>query len=248
MSACTAIRSKQGSSRPRARARRWYRDSRWSVSTRTRLSRSMTEGHAVRERRRAVELLPGEGSPGRLARPDPMPDPREVRRRVGVRRQQARPDSGQWPTLRHRHAQRRGARVEPAQNALYSVIHGRDSLDTLFPALYNAEDNATRQAEEFHKIIDGGNYGWPYTFWDNKLGKRVVAPEYGGDAQEGARGRQVSGSAGGVSRRTGRLTICCSTRARTSRRSTRAARSLLSTAAGIARPNRRPATRSCSSR
>jgi glucose/arabinose dehydrogenase len=64
------------------------------------------------------------------------------------------------------------------------VIHGRDSLDTLFPALYNAEDNATRQAEEFHQIVDGGNYGWPYTFFDNKLGKRVLAPEYGGDAKK----------------------------------------------------------------
>jgi glucose/arabinose dehydrogenase len=70
------------------------------------------------------------------------------------------------------------------QNALYAVIHGRDSIDTLFPALYNAEDNATRQAEEFHRITDGGNYGWPYTFFDTKLGKRVVAPEYGGDGQK----------------------------------------------------------------
>jgi glucose/arabinose dehydrogenase len=70
------------------------------------------------------------------------------------------------------------------QNALYSVIHGRDSIDTLFPALYNAEDNATRQAEEFHRITDGGNYGWPYTFFDTKLGKRVVAPEYGGDGKK----------------------------------------------------------------
>ena len=70
------------------------------------------------------------------------------------------------------------------QNALYSVIHGRDSIDTLFPALYNAEDNATRQAEEFHKIVDGGNYGWPYTFFDTKLSKRVVAPEYGGDGKK----------------------------------------------------------------
>jgi glucose/arabinose dehydrogenase len=70
------------------------------------------------------------------------------------------------------------------QNALYAVIHGRDSIDTLFPALYTAEDNATRQAEEFHRITDGGNYGWPYTFFDTKLGKRVVAPEYGGDAQK----------------------------------------------------------------
>ena len=70
------------------------------------------------------------------------------------------------------------------QNALYSVIHGRDSIDTLFPALYNAEDNATRQAEEFHRITDGGNYGWPYTFWDTKLNHRVVAPEYGGDGKK----------------------------------------------------------------
>jgi glucose/arabinose dehydrogenase len=70
------------------------------------------------------------------------------------------------------------------QKALYAVIHGRDSIDTLFPSLYNAEDNATRQAEEFHKITKGGDYGWPYTFWDTKLDKRVLAPEYGGDGKK----------------------------------------------------------------
>jgi glucose/arabinose dehydrogenase len=70
------------------------------------------------------------------------------------------------------------------QKALFSVIHGRDSLDTLFPALYNAEDNATRQAEEFHQIVEGGNYGWPNTFFDNKLARRVLAPEYGGDGKK----------------------------------------------------------------
>jgi glucose/arabinose dehydrogenase len=71
-----------------------------------------------------------------------------------------------------------------SQQALYAVIHGRDSLDTLFPALYNAVDNATRTAEEFHKITEGGDYGWPYSFWDTRLNKRVVAPEYGGDAKK----------------------------------------------------------------
>ncbi len=71
-----------------------------------------------------------------------------------------------------------------SQQALYAVIHGRDSLDTLFPALYNAVDNATRTAEEFHKVTDGGDYGWPYSFWDTRLNKRVVAPEYGGDAKK----------------------------------------------------------------
>jgi glucose/arabinose dehydrogenase len=70
------------------------------------------------------------------------------------------------------------------QQALFAVIHGRDSLDTLFPALYSAQDNATRTAEEFHKIVDGGQYGWPYTFWDLKLKQRVMAPEYGGDGKK----------------------------------------------------------------
>jgi glucose/arabinose dehydrogenase len=73
------------------------------------------------------------------------------------------------------------------QKALYSAIHGRDGLDTLFPALYNAVDNATRTAEEFHQIVDGGDYGWPYTFWDLKLNERIVAPEYGGDSSKGAK-------------------------------------------------------------
>ena len=85
-----------------------------------------------------------------------------------------------------------------AQNALFSVIHGRDSLDTLFPALYNAEDNATRQAEEFHQIVDGGNYGWPYTFFDTKLGQARRRAGVRRRRQEGARSRQVSGSAGRV--------------------------------------------------
>jgi glucose/arabinose dehydrogenase len=70
------------------------------------------------------------------------------------------------------------------QKALYAVIHGRDSIDSLFPKIYSAEDNATRQGEEFHKITDGGNYGWPYTFFDTKLGHRVLAPEYGGDGKK----------------------------------------------------------------
>jgi glucose/arabinose dehydrogenase len=70
------------------------------------------------------------------------------------------------------------------QKALFAAIHGRDSLDTLFPALYTAQDNAVRQAEEFHQIVDGGNYGWPSTFYDTTLNKRVLAPEYGGDAKK----------------------------------------------------------------
>jgi glucose/arabinose dehydrogenase len=71
-------------------------------------------------------------------------------------------------------------------NALYAVIHGRDQLDTIFPKLFTAQDNAERVAEEFHRIVEGANYGWPYAYFDLKRGYRVVAPEYGGDGKKRA--------------------------------------------------------------
>jgi glucose/arabinose dehydrogenase len=69
----------------------------------------------------------------------------------------------------------------PAVGALYVVQHGRDQLNTLFPALFSDEDNAELPAEEFHKLNDGSDCGWPYTYWDGRRGRRVIAPEYGGD-------------------------------------------------------------------
>ncbi len=71
-----------------------------------------------------------------------------------------------------------------ADKALFAVLHGRDSLDTIFPKMFTGVDNATLQAEEFHRIVEGGNYGWPYTFFNTKLNKRVIAPEYGGDGKK----------------------------------------------------------------
>jgi glucose/arabinose dehydrogenase len=68
--------------------------------------------------------------------------------------------------------------------ALYAVPHGRDQLDTLFPEYFTAEDNAEVPAEEFHKLAEGSHAGWPYTYWDGRQGKRVLAPEYGGDGQK----------------------------------------------------------------
>lgn len=67
--------------------------------------------------------------------------------------------------------------------ALYIVMHGRDQLDTLWPALFTAEDNAERPAEEMYRLTEGGNYGWPYTYFDVKRGERMLGPEYGGDGK-----------------------------------------------------------------
>jgi glucose/arabinose dehydrogenase len=68
-------------------------------------------------------------------------------------------------------------------NALYVTMHGRDQLD-MFPKYFTAKDNAVRTAEEFHRIVEGGNYGWPYTFFDTRTNTRLVAPEYGGDGKK----------------------------------------------------------------
>jgi glucose/arabinose dehydrogenase len=69
------------------------------------------------------------------------------------------------------------------------VIHGRDQLDSLWPEHYTAEENAEQPAEEFHRLEQGSDCGWPYTYVDARTGVRMVAPEYGGD------GLTVDGSA-----------------------------------------------------
>jgi glucose/arabinose dehydrogenase len=71
-------------------------------------------------------------------------------------------------------------------NALYLTMHGRDQIDTIFPNLFTAQDNAELVGEEFHRIVEGGNYGWPYTFFNTRLNARVIAPEYGGDGKRRA--------------------------------------------------------------
>lgn len=71
----------------------------------------------------------------------------------------------------------------PLTENLYAVPHGRDQLDSLWPRYFTAEDNAELPAEEFHLLKDGGNYGWPYTYWDPRKKQRVIAPEYGGNGE-----------------------------------------------------------------
>ena len=71
--------------------------------------------------------------------------------------------------------------------ALYAVQHGRDQLDTLFPKLFNAKQNAELPSEEFLRVTDGANFGWPYCFYNNAEGKLVNNPEYGGDGKKNDR-------------------------------------------------------------
>ncbi len=66
-------------------------------------------------------------------------------------------------------------------NSLYAVQHGRDYLYNHAPKYYSPWQNAVLPAEEFMKIEEGDDFGWPYTYYDPFKHKRMMAPEYGGD-------------------------------------------------------------------
>lgn len=72
-------------------------------------------------------------------------------------------------------------------NELYAMQHGRDGFYQMFPELYNAEQSAELPAEEFLLVKKGSNFGWPYCYYDQFQGKKVLAPEYGGDAKKQGR-------------------------------------------------------------
>ena len=69
-------------------------------------------------------------------------------------------------------------------NALWIVMHNRDSLDTLWPGQFTAEQNAEWPAEYLVRATDGSNFGWPYCFYNNAEKKLVTNPEYGGDGKK----------------------------------------------------------------
>jgi glucose/arabinose dehydrogenase len=65
--------------------------------------------------------------------------------------------------------------------ALYAVNNGRDQLYENWPSLYTMLDDQRLPAEEMFRLEEGADYGWPYCYYDDVLGRPVLAPEYGGD-------------------------------------------------------------------
>ncbi len=76
-----------------------------------------------------------------------------------------------------------GLSWNPMDGELYAVIHGRDDLLRLFPDRYSPWQSALLPSEEFVRIEQGSNYGWPYCYYDQMQQKKVLSPEYGGDGQ-----------------------------------------------------------------
>lgn len=68
-------------------------------------------------------------------------------------------------------------------NTLYVVQHGRDDLARSWPGFYNAWQSALLPAEEFLKVKEGTDAGWPYYYYDYMQNKKLLNPEYGGDGR-----------------------------------------------------------------
>ena len=69
----------------------------------------------------------------------------------------------------------------PLDDHLYVVMHGRDDLLRLWANRFSPWQSALLPSEEFLKITEGADFGWPYCYYDQLEEKKVLAPEYGGD-------------------------------------------------------------------
>jgi glucose/arabinose dehydrogenase len=76
-------------------------------------------------------------------------------------------------------------------SSLYALQHGRDQLANFWPKLYTEEDNAELPAEEFFKVNEGSDFGWPYCYYDPQQNKKLLNPEYGGNRQQTGRCENV---------------------------------------------------------
>jgi glucose/arabinose dehydrogenase len=69
-------------------------------------------------------------------------------------------------------------------NQLFVMMHGRDQLHDLFPAMYTTQQSALLPAECLYALKKGDDAGWPYIYYDQQQHKKILAPEYGGDGKK----------------------------------------------------------------
>lgn len=72
-------------------------------------------------------------------------------------------------------------RMHPETHVLYGAVHGRDQLHDMWPDRFTVDQNAEKPSEEFVRLDQGSDYGWPYCYHDPATGQKLLAPEYGGD-------------------------------------------------------------------
>ncbi len=70
-----------------------------------------------------------------------------------------------------------------ADENLYVVMHGRDDLHLLWPEKFSSWQSAILPSEEFQRVKQDSDFGWPYCYYDQVQNKKVLAPEYGGNGK-----------------------------------------------------------------
>jgi glucose/arabinose dehydrogenase len=77
-----------------------------------------------------------------------------------------------------------GITIDSTGHNVYSTQHGRDQLGQNWPKLYTPQQGAYLPSEELLHVVKGGDYGWPYCYYDGVRRKLMLAPEYGGDGKK----------------------------------------------------------------
>jgi glucose/arabinose dehydrogenase len=73
--------------------------------------------------------------------------------------------------------------VDPGTGSVFAAQHGRDQLAANWPKLYTEAQSAELPAEVVFRLEAGGDYGWPYCYYDWRRRQNVMQPEYGGDGK-----------------------------------------------------------------
>jgi glucose/arabinose dehydrogenase len=109
---------------------------------------------------------------------------KELEQRAGIWRFSHQPGQRYSPRQRYATGIRNavGLAFYPG-GQLYSTQHGRDQLAENWPKLFSWKQGANLPAEELLRIQQGGDYGWPYCYYDPNVKRLVLAPEYGGDGK-----------------------------------------------------------------
>ena len=80
----------------------------------------------------------------------------------------------------------------PFVKDLYALQHGRDDLYRSWPQYFSRWQSAVLPAEEFFRVTEGFDGGWPYYYYDWMQGKKLLNPEYGGDGRKEGKGPSLA--------------------------------------------------------
>ena len=76
-----------------------------------------------------------------------------------------------------------GIAWSPLDSSLYAVMNGMDNFHTRYPTIFTSWQAAVLPGEPLLKVTQGSDFGWPYAYYDQLLGKNMLQPGYGGDGK-----------------------------------------------------------------